>query len=227
MPDSSFERAARKQGYTVIAGIDEVGRGPWAGPVYAAAVVLDTRRIAKSGLADLDDSKKLSAEARARLALGIKEHCHFALGSADVNEIDRLNIFHATMLAMTRAIAALPVVPDYCLVDGNKLPKLSCAGQAIVEGDARSYSIAAASIVAKVTRDAIMSELAREFPGYGWERNKGYGTPEHRDGIDRLGVTAHHRRSWTPIFNRLNQLTLDLPYIESDESSKSLIPNNS
>jgi ribonuclease HII len=227
MPDSSFERAAKNQGYTVIAGIDEVGRGPWAGPVYAAAVVLDTRRIAKCGLADLDDSKKLTAETRERLSLSIREHCHFGIGFCDVAEIDRLNIFHASMLAMTRALAALPVVPDYCLVDGNKLPKLACAGLAIVEGDARSYSIAAASIVAKVTRDAVMSELAHHCPGYGWERNKGYGTREHRDGIERHGVSEHHRRSWTPIFNKLNQLTLDLQDVESGESDNSLIPNNS
>jgi ribonuclease HII len=209
-PSSLFERAARKQGHEIIVGIDEVGRGPWAGPVYAAAAIVDTRKIAKKGLSALDDSKKLTAEAREELFERLKEGAIVGVGWASVEEIDKLNILWASMLAMQRAVAALPVVPQYALVDGNRAPELPCPCETIVEGDARSFSIAAASVVAKVTRDRIMVELAREYPEYRWESNKGYGTPDHRDALRRLGVTPHHRRSWYPVFNRLNQLTLDL-----------------
>jgi ribonuclease HII len=209
-PSSLFERAARKQGHEIIVGIDEAGRGPWAGPVYAAAAVVDTRKIAKKGLSALDDSKKLSAEARDELFERLKDGAVVGVGWASVEEIDRLNILWATMLAMQRAVAALPVVPTYALVDGNRAPDLPCTCETIVEGDARSFSIAAASVVAKVTRDRIMVALAREHPEYRWESNKGYGTPDHRDALQRFGVTPHHRRSWYPVFNRLSQLTLDL-----------------
>jgi ribonuclease HII len=217
-PSSLYERAARKRGYEVVAGIDEAGRGPWAGPVYAAAAIVDTRKIAKKGLSALDDSKKLTPETRAELFERLKEGAVVGIGWATVQEIDRLNILWATMLAMQRAVAALPAVPQYALVDGNRAPELPCPSETIVEGDARSFSIAAASVVAKVTRDRIMVELAREYPEYRWESNKGYGTPDHRDALRRLGVTPHHRRSWYPVFNRLSQLTLDLRDVAPVES---------
>ena len=217
-PGSACERAARKQRCELVAGIDEAGRGPWAGPVYAAAAIVDTRKIAKKGLSALDDSKKLSAEQRGELFKRLKDGAVVGVGWATVQEIDRLHILLGTMLAMQRAVAALPVAPHYCLIDGNRAPELACPCETIVEGDGRSFSIAAASIVAKVTRDRIMVELAREYPDYRWESNKGYGTPEHRDALQRLGVTPHHRRSWSPVFNRLSQLTLDLRDVGTGDS---------
>ena len=217
-PSSLFERAARKQGYEIVAGIDEVGRGPWAGPVYAAAAIVDTRKIAKKGLSSLDDSKKLSLEQREELFDRLKEGAVVGVGWASVQEIDRLNILWASMLAMQRAVAALPIAPQYCLVDGNRAPELPCPCETIIEGDGRSFSIAAASVVAKVTRDRIMVGLAPEYPEYRWESNKGYGTPDHRDALRRLGVTPHHRRSWYPVFNRLSQLTLDLRDVDAPDS---------
>jgi ribonuclease HII len=218
MPSSIFERAAKKQGYDIIAGIDEVGRGPWAGPVYACAAIVDTRKIARSGLAGLDDSKKLNAVQRETLYARLVEHAQVGIGFCTVDEIDRINILQASLLAMTRAVAALPMQPHYALVDGNKKPDLAFPCETIIEGDAKSYSIAAASIVAKVTRDRIMVELAQSFPGYGWHTNVGYGTKEHQAGLAQHGVTVHHRKSWAPIFNRLSQMTLDLRDIASDES---------
>ena len=218
MPSSIFERAARKMGHEIVCGVDEVGRGPWAGPVYACAAIVDTRKIAKSGLSGLDDSKKLKAQQRETLYARIVEHAEVGIGFCTVDEIDRLNILQASLLAMTRAVAALPMQPHFALVDGNKKPNFSFPCEAIVEGDAKSYSIAAASIVAKVTRDRLMVELAQSFPGYGWHTNVGYGTKEHQAGIAQHGVTIHHRKSWAPIYNRLNQMQLDLRDIASDES---------
>ena len=219
MPDSSFERAAKKRGFELVCGIDEVGRGPWAGPVYACAVILDTRKIARSGLATLDDSKRLSAAQRESLAARLMDCARVGVGFCSVEEIDTLNILRASLLAMQRAVAALPVQPHYALIDGNKAPDFSFPCETIVEGDAKSYSIAAASIVAKVTRDRLMVELAQNFPGYGWHTNMGYGTKEHQAGLERLGVTVHHRKSYAPIFNRLSQLNLDLRDVALDESS--------
>lgn len=181
----------------VVAGVDEAGRGPWAGPVVAAAVVLDRGDFP----AGLDDSKRLSAAARERL-FGVLVH-RAGIGMADVGEIDRLNIHWATMLAMERAVAALGFAPDHVLVDGNRLPKWGFSASAIVGGDAKSLSIAAASVVAKVTRDRLMQGLDAAFPGYGWGRNKGYGTAEHARGLALLGVTPHHRRSFAPVQARL------------------------
>ena len=209
MPDSSFERAAQRKGFEIVAGVDEVGRGPWAGPVYAAAAIIDTRALARSGLTSLDDSKKLSAARREDLFDRLSASAILGIGSCSVAEIDRLNIFQATMLAMQRAVAALPVAPHYALVDGNKAPDLACPCETIIEGDARSYSIAAASIVAKVTRDRVMVELAKSFPFYAWESNKGYGTAAHRAGLDRYGVSEHHRRSFAPISHRLSRTAPD------------------
>ncbi|MSO84829.1 MAG: ribonuclease HII [Rhodospirillales bacterium] len=199
MPDFSFEDAARAEGHAVVAGIDEAGRGPWAGPVVAAAVVLDRARLPAELRDGLDDSKKLSPRRRRELFAALPDYAQIGIGRAEVGEIDRLNILRATFLAMTRALAALSVRPDLALVDGPHAPELPCTARSVVGGDARSLSIAAASIVAKVSRDGEMAALARAHPGYGWERNAGYGTPEHRGALARLGPTPLHRVSFRPI----------------------------
>jgi ribonuclease HII len=199
-PDDSFERAAWARGFRLVAGVDEVGRGPLAGPVVAAAVVLDPDAI-PSGLAD---SKRLSPARRVALASEIHRRAAVGVGLADVAEIDALNILEASMLAMSRALAALPVAPDLALIDGNRCPRgLACPAEAVVRGDARAVSIAAASIVAKVARDAMMADLDRAFPGYGWAINAGYPTPAHLGALTRLGVTPHHRRSFAPVHKML------------------------
>ncbi len=183
----------------VVAGIDEAGRGPWAGPVVAAAVILD-RDHTPSGL---DDSKRLSASRREDLYRALVRGADVGIGVATVDEIDELNILQATFLAMRRAAEAVTAKPELALVDGNAAPGLSCPVRTIVKGDQKCPSIAAASIVAKVTRDRLMTELAREYPNYGWERNKGYGTKDHRQALIRHGVTPHHRRSFKPIHKML------------------------
>ena len=156
--------------------------------------------------AGLRDSKKLTALRRAELFEAISDTASFGIGIVEVAEIDALNILQATYLAMCRATRALPIIPDYALVDGNRLPPdLPCPAQCLIKGDDRSVSIAAASIIAKVTRDRIMAGLAKAFPGYGWERNAGYGTLEHREALLSLGVTPHHRVSFKPIHNILYQ----------------------
>ena len=199
----SFEFETRVSG--IVAGIDEVGRGPLAGPVVAAAAIIDRARAPASLLKLIDDSKKLS-EARRETAYEamIASGCvGYAIAEASVAEIDRINILQATFLAMRRALAALAERPDRVLVDGNKVPPdLGCAGECIVGGDARSYSIAAASILAKVTRDRQMARLAEQFPGYGWESNRGYGSAMHLRALEQLGPTPHHRMSFAPL-NRL------------------------
>ncbi len=201
-PDFSFERAARQAGKTRIIGVDEVGRGPWAGPVTAAAVWLNPDELPEG----LNDSKKLTAKRRDALFEAIMAKADVSIAHASVEEIDELNILQATYLAMRRAIAGLKQTPDYALIDGNRLPPdLPCDAETVVKGDGRSLSIAAASIVAKVTRDRIMADLAAQHPGYGWESNAGYGTKMHQDGLLRLGVTPHHRRSFKPIHNILYQ----------------------
>lgn len=185
-----------------IAGIDEVGRGPLAGPVVAAVAVID-RGVAKRKLLRLiDDSKKLVREDReaAYEAMTTSGCVRFAVGEASVEEIDRINILQATFLAMRRALQAMAQLPDIVLIDGNQVPpELGCRAETIVGGDARSYSIAAASIFAKVTRDRYMCRLAETFPGYGWETNVGYRSPTHLAALKRLGLTPHHRRSFAPI----------------------------
>lgn len=179
-----------------IAGIDEAGRGPWAGPVVAAAVVLDPARIPQG----IDDSKALDPEDRERLFERImKTALAVGVGIGDVDRIDRDNILAATMWAMAEAMAKLSCKPRLALIDGNRAPRLACQARTIVKGDAKCLSIAAASIVAKVTRDRMMIEFARELPGYGFERHKGYGTPEHRAALTRLGLTPQHRRSFKPV----------------------------
>ena len=202
LPDFSLEDAAHAAGATCIAGVDEVGRGPLAGPVMAAAVVLDPRRLPQG----LNDSKKLTARRRDALAAELAEMAQIGLGIATVAEIDSLNILRASHLAMERAVAALPCRPDHLLIDGNLIPRgLALPAQAVVKGDARSLSIAAASIVAKTRRDKEMWDLAQQFPGYGWEVNAGYPTKSHLEALQNLGVTPHHRRSFRPVHNILYQ----------------------
>lgn len=181
-----------------VCGVDEAGRGPIAGPVVAAAVVLDPARIP----AGIDDSKRMTPTRRASVADTLVRETAVGVGVASVAEIGRLNILGATMLAMRRAIGALPVAVEVALVDGNRTPDgtgLACSLRAVVRGDQRCLSIAAASIVAKTHRDSIMESLARAHPGYGWERNAGYPTAEHRDALQRLGVTPHHRTGFAPV----------------------------
>lgn len=202
-PDFSLEDVALRQGHTVIAGIDEAGRGPWAGPVVAAAVILDRQILPPEIASALNDSKKLTAARRESLFAVLPSFAAIGIGQANVGEIDRDNILQASLSAMSRALDALPRLPDIALVDGNREPDLACPARCIVKGDARSLSIAAASIVAKVVRDRIMTKLAIVHPGYGWEHNAGYGTAEHRAGLERLGVTPEHRRSFAPIIKML------------------------
>ncbi|MCL4765642.1 MAG: ribonuclease HII [Hyphomicrobiaceae bacterium] len=178
-----------------VAGIDEAGRGPLAGPVVAAAVILDPDNI-PPGIAD---SKTLEPEVREELFARIAATSRFGVGVASVTRIDRHNILNATLWAMRQAVKQLDPAPQVALVDGNRPPRIGCETRCIVQGDAKCLSIAAASIVAKVTRDRMMIALGASFPGYGFERHKGYSTPEHFAAIDRLGVTRHHRRSFRPV----------------------------
>ncbi len=193
MPDLALE----SQHAGRVAGVDEVGRGPLAGPVVAAAVVFP-RGVPESLAALIDDSKRLSPAAReaacaALLASGVAE---IAVAAASVAEIERLNILAASLLAMRRAVLRLPTAPDFALVDGNRPPALACPVRCVVGGDALCLSIAAASVVAKVVRDRAMARLHLRFPGYGWASNAGYGTLAHRAALRRLGPTAHHRRTF-------------------------------
>lgn len=186
----------------IVAGVDEAGRGPLAGPVVAAAVILDVARLPDG----INDSKKLPREQRERLHGLIVASAHVGIGIASVEEIDSINILQATLLAMVRAVEALPVAPQHLLIDGNRAPKqLPCACRTVIGGDALSLSIAAASIIAKVTRDRIMAELALSHPHYGWERNAGYGTPEHQRALSLVGISPHHRKSFEPIYRLMNQ----------------------
>ncbi|WP_344710590.1 ribonuclease HII [Sphingomonas humi] len=175
-----------------LAGVDEAGCAPLAGPVVAAAVILDRERFPRG----IDDSKKLSLEARESLHGKLMQQARCGVGICSVEEIDALNIYWARMLAMARAVEALGFDPAFVLVDGNRCPKWERPSRAIVSGDARCRSIAAASIVAKVTRDRIMADHAAVYPGYGWERNRGYPTPDHRRALLELGPTPLHRRSF-------------------------------
>ena len=195
VPSLVHEKALMARHGAPVAGIDEAGRGPWAGPVVAAAVILDISRVPEG----LNDSKKLTALTRDRLHDEIYELAAVGVGIADVARIDRDNILQATLWAMGQACKALSAMPAAALIDGNRCPALPCPAQALVKGDAKSLSIAAASIIAKVTRDRMMAALAQTHPGYAWERNKGYGTRDHAEGLSRLGVTPQHRRSFKPI----------------------------
>ena len=199
-PDVSHEQDLIARGLARVAGVDEAGRGPLAGPVVAAAVILNPGDIP----AGLNDSKRLTTARRDTLLAEITARATVGIGQASVSEIDEINILHASHLAMIRAIAALDPGPDHALIDGNLVPKaasLPCT--AIVKGDARSLSIAAASIVAKCTRDAIMVDLAQQHPGYGWDKNAAYPTAAHLEALRNLGPTPHHRRSFKPVHNIL------------------------
>lgn len=199
-PDFSFEEAVFARGIIHVAGVDEVGRGPLAGPVTAAAVILDPTRIPPG----LNDSKKLNAAQREALAVQITQTAIWAVAHASVEEIDSINILQAAHLAMCRAVSALAQQPAHVLVDGNRIPQgLQIPADPIVKGDARCLSIAAASIIAKVWRDRIMVDLAQQHPGYGWEKNAGYPTKLHLQSIHSLGITQHHRRSFKPVHNIL------------------------
>lgn len=201
MPDWKIENGHRG----LICGIDEAGRGPWAGPVVAGAAVFLTREVSPELLAQLNDSKKLTAKKREYLYELLRQeeqagHILCGIGEASAAEIDELNILQATFLAMRRAVEKLPQKPDIALIDGNRLPKdFPCANECFIGGDGRSYSIAAASILAKVYRDRLMSEMAKQYPHYGFEKNAGYGTKAHIEGLRQYGVTPQHRRSYRPI----------------------------
>lgn len=202
-PDFMFETEAGAPRLT-IAGVDEAGRGPLAGPVVAAAVVLNPGHLP----AGINDSKKLTEARREALYDEILARAKVSVGIGNVNRIERMNILQATFWAMREALRGLPGQLDFALIDGNQLPRdLPCKAQAVVKGDARSLSIAAASIIAKVTRDRLMRDLAKVYPHYGWERNKGYGTAEHMAAIKRFGPCPEHRRTFAPIA----QLNLPLP----------------
>lgn len=199
-PDYSHEAAARARGLAHIAGVDEVGRGPLAGPVTAAAVILDPDNIPPG----LNDSKKLTQKRREALFDAILVSARVGIAHASVEEIDTHNILRASHIAMLRAVAALSPAPDHLLIDGNLIPRdCPVPAEAVVKGDGKSLSIAAASIVAKVTRDRIMVDLAQQHPGYGWETNAGYPSKTHLAALQDLGVTPHHRRSFKPVHNIL------------------------
>jgi ribonuclease HII len=199
-PDFSFETDLIERGLPRIAGVDEVGRGPLAGPVTAAAVVLDPARIPHG----LNDSKKLTEKRRVALLEDLMECAEVSVAHATVEEIDEINILRASHLAMERAVAGLATPPDHCLIDGNLIPRgLTIPATAVIKGDARSVSISAASIAAKIARDTIMRDLAQQFPGYGWESNAGYPSKSHISALNTLGVTPHHRRSFKPVHNIL------------------------
>lgn len=201
-PDYSLETDALASGVNLVAGVDEVGRGPLAGPVTAAAVILDPARIPEG----LNDSKRLSAKRRLELNAQLREVAEVSIAHASVAEIDELNILRASHLAMERAVAGLRQRPGLALIDGNLIPRnLPVPGQAVIKGDTISVSVAAASIVAKICRDQIMWDLAQQYPGYGWETNAGYPSKSHREALRNLGVTPHHRRSFKPVHNILYQ----------------------
>ncbi len=194
-PTFQIEAGLIERSLGPVCGVDEAGRGPWSGPVVAAAVILDVGNIPGG----INDSKKLSPRRRDEIFNAIRQTSHVGVGIVDVGDIDRLNILQATFLAMRSAVASLEFSPAIALIDGTGKPGLACEMQTLIKGDQRSLSIAAASIIAKVTRDRIMADLALQFPHYGWERNKGYGTQAHRAGLASHGVTIHHRRSFKPI----------------------------
>ena len=200
LPDFNLEIKVSRAGFNRIAGVDEVGRGSLAGPVVAAAVILDPSNIPNG----LNDSKKLSKKRREELFSLLLDTAFYSVGHASVKEIDELNILRASHLAMVRALKGLDLQPDYVLIDGNIVPKaLKISASSIVRGDSKSVSIAAASIIAKIIRDKIMVDLGQHFPGFGWEMNAGYPTSAHILALKNLGVTLHHRVSFRPVHNIL------------------------
>lgn len=199
-PNRHYETQLAAQGFSRICGVDEAGRGPLAGPVVAAAVILTHPTLLKGRIPrGLNDSKALSQSAREHLLNEIMSNCAVGIGIAEPEEIDRMNILAASLTAMTRAVAALPIEADHALIDGNREAPLSCAQTLLVKGDARSQSIAAASIVAKVTRDRMMVEADARYGGYDFARHKGYPTKAHREAVAQLGPSPIHRRSFAPI----------------------------
>lgn len=203
MPSFRYEISLGRKSGAVICGVDEAGRGPLAGPVVACAAILPLEGVSTRLLGALEDSKRLSAEVREAVAAKLRVKAIYAIAEASVEEIDRHNILRATFLAMRRAFQALPVTPVHAIIDGNMKPGLPCAETTVIEGDHLSYSIAAASILAKVARDKMMRELHLDHPRYGWERNVGYGTKEHLAAIDAHGLTPHHRTSFRPVYEQL------------------------
>jgi ribonuclease HII len=196
MPDFALERGCDG----IVCGIDEAGRGPLAGPVVAAAVILDRKKIPRRLRNELDDSKKLNADERDEFALMIRQCAiKIGVGAASVREIERINILQATFVAMRRALIRMGVMPDIALIDGNQPPPLPCAVKTVIGGDGLSLSIAAASVIAKTTRDRLMRALALRYDGYGWMTNVGYATEEHRAAILSLGPTRHHRMTFAPL----------------------------
>jgi ribonuclease HII len=196
-PTLKRERALWAEGRQHVAGLDEVGRGPIAGPVVAAVVVFAPGHRPIRGLRD---SKLLSSQQRAKLVVQIRKRAlAWAVGAASVREIERLNIRCASALAMRRAILRLPFLPDHVLIDGTALPELGCGHEPLVKGDARCHTIAAASVIAKETRDRLMRLLAVRYPSFGWQENKGYATADHLAALDRLGPTRHHRYGFIPV----------------------------
>jgi len=199
MPDLRYERLHGCATGRIVCGVDEVGRGPLAGPVIAAAAILPAVGLPESVAIRIQDSKKLSEKQREALFPDLTALCVHAVAEASVAEIAQLNILHASMLAMRRAVAGLSVTPHHALIDGNRIPPLDCPATPIVKGDDKSLSIAVASIIAKVTRDRLMQRLAIEFPHYGWEHNAGYGTAEHLAALRQHGVTPWHRETFAPV----------------------------
>ena len=196
-PTLEREQALWAKGHEVVAALDEVGRGPLAGPVIAAAVVFPPGQLPIDGLRD---SKLLKRLERERLAAEVKQQAlAWTVGAASVKEIDKLNIRRATALAMRRTLARLPFPPDYVLIDGNPVPELGSAHEAIVKGDRTCQSIAAASVIAKCLRDHLMTILAKRYPQFSWEKNKGYGTAAHLKALDHVGPTPHHRKTFSPV----------------------------
>jgi len=199
-PDFTLEQSAFDAGNLTVAGVDEVGRGPLCGPVTAAAVILDPLNIPEG----LNDSKKLTAKRREALYDALMQCAQVSIAHATVEEIDEINILRASHLAMERAIAGLTQTPDHVLIDGNMIPRgLTIPASAVIKGDAKSLSIAAASIMAKTCRDRLMEDLSQQYPGYGWEKNAGYPTAVHLKALQELGVTPHHRRSFKPVYKML------------------------
>ncbi|HEX3756445.1 MAG TPA: ribonuclease HII [Rhizomicrobium sp.] len=222
MPHYIYESRLLKTMAGPVCGVDEAGRGPLAGPVVAAAVILDRKRIPKG----LNDSKQLTEEEREALFPQIMENAvAVGVGEASVGEIDLVNIRQATHLAMARAVRALAVSAEFALVDGNDPPALPCRCDTLIDGDGRSLSIAAASIIAKVTRDRMMHVLHEKHPGYLWRNNKGYPTPEHMAALRDLGATEHHRRSFAPVRAVIHNIL----YVEEtgDSMTNALIPQDS
>jgi ribonuclease HII len=203
---TTIERELRREKGPLLAGVDEVGRGPIAGPVVACAVIMPPESRAIAGV---DDSKRLTHDQRVRLAAKIRERAvAFALGAASVREIDRINIYQASVLAMQRALSRLKVTPDHVVIDGRRMRTLPIPHTAVVHGDARCFSIACASILAKVTRDLLMTRLSKHYPHYIWDHNAGYTTREHVTGLTSFGITPHHRKS----FCRISDLLLELEH---------------